>query len=186
MNVNVALKSQSSTLESTSESTSTPESKSQSDDDDDLNLNFGIKTYIYDSRPSLNFEAGAGVQINGGARTLQKINDNLYRKVVGAALPLKTIRSRTKPWFGNGNGDYATLLELNLEEIIKQTGGDVEEELIVDGEVMAYTIMRGALQVSSSTLHVDKMSNIYIHVRSCAFLCLTLSQLFSITLRQCQ
>lgn len=105
-----------------------------------------IKTSIFDSRSSLNFESGAGVQINGGARTLQKINPNLHRAVVDAALPLTNIRSRIKPWFGDDN--FATLLELNLEQIIKKTGGDVEKELIVDGEVMAYTIMRGALQVN--------------------------------------
>jgi hypothetical protein len=107
---------------------------------------YGVETCIYDARSSLNFEAGAGVQINGGARTIQKINPQLYEAVKEASLPLKMIRSRTKPWIGNK--DFATLLELNLEKIIKQTGGDVEKELIVNGEVMAYTIMRGALQVN--------------------------------------
>lgn len=92
------------------------------------------------------FVENKGVQLNGGARTLQKINPQLYNAFRDAALPLKMIRSRTKPWFGND--DYATLLEMNLEKIIKQAGGDVEEELIVDGQVMAYTIMRGALQVN--------------------------------------
>jgi hypothetical protein len=46
---------------------------------------------------------------------------------------------------------------LDLEQIIKQTGGDVEKELIVNGEVMAYTIMRGALQVKKK----KKIENIY-------------------------
>ena len=27
---------------------------------------FGIETHVFDSRPSLNFQAGAGVQLNGG------------------------------------------------------------------------------------------------------------------------
>ncbi len=27
---------------------------------------YGIETHVFDSRPSLNFQAGAGVQLNGG------------------------------------------------------------------------------------------------------------------------
>lgn len=113
---------------------------------------YGIESTIFDSRPSFNFEAGAGVQINGGASTLHKINPKLFTAVKEASLPLKKIRSRTKPWFGddntkNGGGKaFDTLLELDLKNVIQQTGGDVEKELIVNGEVMAYTIMRGALQ----------------------------------------
>ena len=109
-----------------------------------------VEVTIFDSRPEpLDFGAGAGVQINGGASVLRRINPELHGKVVRAALPLKDIRSRAKPWFqsGGSNGNpFSTLLEINLESAIKNTGGDVEKALIVDGEVQAFTIMRGALQ----------------------------------------
>jgi len=61
-------------------------------------------------------------------------------------LPLKNIRSRAKPWFDSEKEPFSTLLELNIEESIKKAGGAAEEGLIVDGEVMACAIMRGALQ----------------------------------------
>lgn len=76
---------------------------------------------------------------------LRKINPVVHRAVADASLPLKRIASRTKPWFGDKPFD--TLLTLPIEEAIRSVGGRAEEELIVDGEVMAYTIMRGALQV---------------------------------------
>ena len=81
-----------------------------------------------------------------GMSTLKKINPKLQWAVTKASLPLKSIRSRAKPWFDE-NKAYSTLLELDVEEAIRKTGGETEEQLIVDGEVMAYTIMRGALQV---------------------------------------
>lgn len=110
----------------------------------------GVEVTIFDSRSEpLDFSAGAGVQINGGASVLRRINPDLHGKVVRAALPLKDIRSRAKPWFqsgGTSGNPFSTLLEINLESAIKNTGGDVAEALIVDGEVQAFTIMRGALQ----------------------------------------
>jgi len=115
--------------------------RSTSDDD--------VEVTIFESRPGpLDFSAGAGVQINGGASVLRRISPDLHGRVVRAALPLKHIRSRAKPWFQSGTdtNPFSTLLEINLESAIKNTGGDVEEALIVDGEVQAFTIMRGALQ----------------------------------------
>jgi len=106
---------------------------------------FGVEAHIFDGRPSLNFGAGAGIQLTGGMSTLKKINPDLQKATVRASLPLRNIRSRTKPWFASDK-PFSTLLELNLAETIKSAGGNVEEELIVDGEVMAFTIMRGALQ----------------------------------------
>lgn len=106
---------------------------------------FGIQVHLFDSRSSLNFNAGAGIQLTGGLATYRKMNRDLYRKIVNVGLPLKNIKSRTKPWFETGD-PYATLLELNVEENIRTAGGDIEDSLIIDGEVMACTIMRGALQ----------------------------------------
>jgi len=139
------------TTTTTSETTTTTTSETTSGE-------YGIETCIFDSRPKLNFEAGAGVQINGGARAIQKINSDLFDAVKEASLPLKKIKSRTKPWFGNKK--FATLLELDIKDIIQQTGGTAEEELIVDGQVMAFTIMRGALQVrlpiTTCTVQIEK------------------------------
>ena len=85
-------------------------------------------------------------------RALQKINPDLQQATAKASLPLRKIRSRAKPWFDKKNNNkesFSTLLELDIEQEIKNVGGETEEQLIVDGEVMAYTIMRGALQVRS-------------------------------------
>lgn len=104
-----------------------------------------IEAHVFDARQSLNFDAGAGIQLTGGLATLRKINPDVHRAVANAGLPLKQIKSRCKPWF-RSESPFATLLELNLEESIKIAGGSAEEELIIDGEVQACAIMRGALQ----------------------------------------
>ena len=104
-----------------------------------------IHVSLFDSRPSLSFEAGAGIQLNGGMSVLHKINPNVHSAVVSAALPLTHVRSRAKPWF-ESTEPFSTLLELDLEKAVKQTGGETEQELIIDGQLQCYTIMRGALQ----------------------------------------
>jgi len=106
---------------------------------------FGVETHIFDGRPSLNFGAGAGIQLTGGMSTLKKINPELQRLTANASLPLQNIRSRAKPW-SETDEPFSTLLELNLPNEIRRAGGAAETELIVDGEVMAFSIMRGALQ----------------------------------------
>lgn len=83
-----------------------------------------------------------------GMSVLRKINPTVQRAVADASLPLKLIASRTKPWFGDK--EYDTLLTLPIDETFRTAGGRVTEELVVDGEVMAYTIMRGALQVCAT------------------------------------
>eukprot|EP00592_Proboscia_alata_P001311 CAMPEP_0194374204 /NCGR_PEP_ID=MMETSP0174-20130528/22580_1 /TAXON_ID=216777 /ORGANISM="Proboscia alata, Strain PI-D3" /LENGTH=516 /DNA_ID=CAMNT_0039153617 /DNA_START=222 /DNA_END=1769 /DNA_ORIENTATION=- len=116
-----------------------------------------IDVCLYDSREFLDCKSGAGVQLTGGLSALKKINPALYREVYDTGLPLKTIRSRAKPWFtstssNKSDGDFSTLLELGLEETIKKAGGDTRKKLITLGkdgkgeEVMATAIMRGALQ----------------------------------------
>ena len=92
---------------------------------------------------------------------LKKINPQLQSAVAQASLPLKSIRSRAKPWFDTKES-YSTLLELDVEEAIRQTGGETEEQLIVDGEVMAYTIMRGALQVCIIFMQIHVCSYLLI------------------------
>lgn len=110
---------------------------------------FRIESHVFDSRKSLQFESGAGIQLTGGLATLRKINPKLHRAVFQAGLPLKKIKSRCKPWFFRGSSEknpFFTLLELDLQESIEKAGGNVEKELILDGEVQACAIMRGALQ----------------------------------------
>lgn len=110
---------------------------------------FSMDVSLFDSRPSFDFNAGAGVQLNGGLSVLHKINPEVQRAVAAAGLPMKAIRTRTRRW--NEETGYDTLLELDLEDTVRREGGRVEEELIVDGEPMFSSIMRGALQVSSHT-----------------------------------
>lgn len=84
-----------------------------------------------------------------GMAAMKKINPKLHSAVASAALPLTHVRSRAKPWleFGdNQHRPYSTLLELDLEQSVKQAGGIIEEALIIDGTAQFYTIMRGALQ----------------------------------------
>jgi hypothetical protein len=83
-----------------------------------------------------------------GRSVLHKINPQVQRAVADAGLAMVAVKTRTRPWRNEKEAhDYDTLLELNLEEAARQEGGKVEQELIIDGEPMFYSIMRGALQV---------------------------------------
>ena len=85
---------------------------------------------------------------------LHKINPQVQRAVADAGLPMVAVRTRSRPWRQEqaGGAQFDTLLELNLEETVRQEGGKVKEELIIDGEPMFYSIMRGALQVGGCDL----------------------------------
>ena len=56
-----------------------------------------IESHVFDSRKSLDFNSGAGIQLTGGLATLRKINPDVHRAVVKAGLPLRRIKSRCKP-----------------------------------------------------------------------------------------
>jgi hypothetical protein len=99
---------------------------------------------IFDSRKSLDYTAGSGVQLNGGMAVLGKINPDVQRAVIDAAVPIATLRGRNKSWFRDATDG---LWDFSIEKLIRNAGGRAEEELIVDGKVMWYAIMRGALQV---------------------------------------
>jgi hypothetical protein len=98
---------------------------------------------------------------------LRKINPHVQRAVANAALPMKAIRTRSRRWWQEGEDGFDTLLELELEETVRQAGGKAAEELIVDGEVMFYAIMRGALQVR--TFSVFPLISFYNHGCVCVF-----------------
>jgi hypothetical protein len=112
-----------------------------------------------------------------GMSVLHKINPTVHRAVADAALPLQKIESRSKPWFptldkNNNNNNYDTLLSLTVLDAIQSEGGRVEKELIIDGEVMSYAIMRGALQVRTHMIE-------YIHTHLlCEFLSCTVYQTY--------
>ena len=113
------------------------------------NNNNDVKVEVFDARKDLDFEAGAGVQINGGMSVLHRINPRLQQAVVRASLPLTEIESRTRPWFPNTQQTtYDTLLQIGLDQTIRNANDETKQALIVNDQVMAYTIMRGALQVS--------------------------------------
>lgn len=113
---------------------------SLSNDDDNLEVS------LFDARPKLNSQDGAGIQLNGGLAALGKIDKHLQTKVMEAGLPAKAVESRAKAWKNPSSSTYDTLLQLNLEDLVRNTGGAVTENLVQEGEVLWYSIMRGALQ----------------------------------------
>jgi salicylate hydroxylase len=109
-----------------------------------------VECTLYDSRPKLDYSAGAGVQLNGGMSVLRKINPAVQQAVARAGLPMRRISSNCRRWNQQRSSDGATsfdeLLHLDIPEVAHEIGGLAEQELVVDGESMFYTIMRGALQ----------------------------------------
>jgi len=113
---------------------------SLSNDEDNLEVS------LFDARPKLNSQDGAGIQLNGGLTALGKINKDLQMKIMEAGLPAKKVESRAKAWKNPSSTTYDTLLQLNLEDLVRNTGGAVTDNLVQDGKVLWYSIMRGALQ----------------------------------------
>ncbi|KAL7470341.1 hypothetical protein ACHAXS_010559 [Conticribra weissflogii] len=132
-----------------------------------------IKIDIFDSREGFDEKSGSGIQLSGGLVALEKISPELRVKVTEAGLPLKSVESRCRPWFegnnsknGDGNqnnGRGWKILELDVQNAIREKAeaeavkaaeavetenNDAQEfDLVTDeGEVLAYTILRGTLQ----------------------------------------
>eukprot|EP00815_Leptocylindrus_aporus_P002186 CAMPEP_0116058928 /NCGR_PEP_ID=MMETSP0322-20121206/5498_1 /TAXON_ID=163516 /ORGANISM="Leptocylindrus danicus var. apora, Strain B651" /LENGTH=498 /DNA_ID=CAMNT_0003543223 /DNA_START=146 /DNA_END=1643 /DNA_ORIENTATION=+ len=115
---------------------------------------------IFDSRKGLNYNTGAGIQLNGGMSTLRRINPTLQRKVADASLPLTQIKSRAKlsdwkwPWESlieifskeKDKENFQTLLEIDLKDAVSRSNEETRDQLIVDDELMSYVILRGSLQ----------------------------------------
>eukprot|EP00980_Cylindrotheca_fusiformis_P000235 scaffold52_cov183-Cylindrotheca_fusiformis.AAC.14 len=109
---------------------------------------------IFDSRKSLDYKLGSGVQLNGGLAALGKINPDIQKAVMDAGVPISNIRSRNKSWFSEASTD--TLWDLSIEKLIREAKRETSEQLVVDGQVQWYGIMRGALQeVLTETLPRD-------------------------------
>jgi len=118
-----------------------------------------IEIDIFDARTELDERIGSGIQLTGGMAALREISPQLYRNVADACLPLERVVSRCRPWFGN-NGEPWKLLELDIQTAIRSSG--VEELITEDGEVLAYTILRGTLQ---RILHEELMTEHDIQVQ---------------------
>eukprot|EP00956_Cyclotella_meneghiniana_P024665 scaffold49823_cov73-Cyclotella_meneghiniana.AAC.7 len=115
---------------------------------------------IFDSRSELDENTGSGVQLTGGLVALNKISSKLYRQVADAGLPFESVTSRCKPWFGsNIDGSVEKgwkLLDLDVQKAMRDDATERKMDIETDtddytlvmenGEVVAYTIMRGTLQ----------------------------------------
>ncbi|KAG7355917.1 FAD-binding monooxygenase [Nitzschia inconspicua] len=103
-----------------------------------------LEVSIFDSRKSLDYTAGAGVQLNGGMACLGKINPDLQRAVIEGAIPISYIRGRHKSW--SSKGDVDKLWDYSVEELIRSDERARQELLDDEGKALWYGIMRGALQ----------------------------------------
>jgi len=83
---------------------------------------------------------------------LRKINPQLQEAVARASVQLKRIKSFTKPWFGSDGSKAWPLFEMDIKDAIQNAKGRTEQELIIDDQVMSFTIMRSTLQVHGNLL----------------------------------
>jgi len=123
-----------------------------------------IQIDIFDARSDLDEKSGSGIQLTGGMAALRRISPDLQRSVSEASLPFERVVSRCRPWFGSDDGGWK-LLELDIRQAIRdeaaaaadaaasareENDGRKEKgecELVTEeGEVLAYTILRGTLQ----------------------------------------
>lgn len=103
-----------------------------------------LEVTIFESRKTLDFQAGSGVQLNGGMAVLGKINPDLQQAVINAAVPTGTLSGRNKSWW-DGNAE-STLWDFDITSMFKEAGGTTSKELLMDGQAVWFAIMRGALQ----------------------------------------
>jgi hypothetical protein len=104
---------------------------------------------IYDSRDSLNYKLGAGMQLNGGLAVLGKINPAVQQAVRDTGIGVSKIRGRHKAWFQEDATDR--MWDIDVKEAVRKVGGRAEDELIEDGELVWCSVTRGALQVRTVT-----------------------------------
>ncbi|KAL7555120.1 hypothetical protein ACHAWF_018785 [Thalassiosira exigua] len=126
-----------------------------------------IQIDVFDARPDLDPSAGSGIQLTGGLAALRAIDPALMRAAIDASLPLEGVVTRCRPWFGDGAGGGAEgwkVLELDVREAIRERAaaeevgdeadsrgsggreGSVRDLVTEEGEVLARSILRGALQ----------------------------------------
>jgi len=103
-----------------------------------------LEVTIFDSRAYLDYQVGSGVQLNGGMAVLGKINPDVQKAAIEAAVPIGTLQARTKSW--KKGASESKLWDLDITSIVRKAGGKAMEELMVDDRPLWYGIMRGALQ----------------------------------------
>ncbi|CAJ1906133.1 unnamed protein product [Cylindrotheca closterium] len=103
-----------------------------------------LQISVFDSRESLDFTAGSGVQLNGGLSTMAKINPTVHKAILNAGVQIANLRGKNKSWSQKTPTD--SLWNFSVEKIIRDKGGDAEDQLIIDNQVQWVAIMRGALQ----------------------------------------
>jgi 2-polyprenyl-6-methoxyphenol hydroxylase-like FAD-dependent oxidoreductase len=103
-----------------------------------------MEVSVFDSRKSLDYAAGSGVQLNGGLACLGKMNPSLQQAVIDAAIPINYIHGRHKSWFQDGDVDK--LWDYSIDELIRSDEAARQELLDANGKTLWYGIMRGALQ----------------------------------------
>jgi hypothetical protein len=106
--------------------------------------NGNMEVSMFDSRESMNYEVGAGIQLNGGMAVLGKINRGVQQAVIDASVSISNLRARNKSWSGDS---FDKMWDISVGDIVLKAGGATTEELVQDGKVLWYGIMRGALQV---------------------------------------
>lgn len=75
---------------------------------------------------------------------MQKINPAVHQAVMNAGVQIGSIRANHKSWSQESSTD--SLWNYSIEKLIRDKGGDVEDQLIDDGQLQWRLIMRGALQ----------------------------------------
>jgi salicylate hydroxylase len=79
--------------------------------------------FCYESRPFLDLNKGAGLQLNGGLSVLQReLHSSVFEAVWDAGLPCEGIRSI--------NTEGKLLIQFNLLDIVRKAGGAVADALI--------------------------------------------------------
>jgi hypothetical protein len=114
---------------------------SLSDDKDELELS------LFDARSKFDTQNGAGIQLNGGLVAIGMFNKSLQKAVMEAGLPLKEVESRAKAWQDPSPSTYSTLLKLDLDKVVRNSGDEGSAALVQDDKLLWYAIQRGALQV---------------------------------------
>lgn len=130
-----------------------------------------VSVSVFDSRPSLDYTAGSGVQLNGGLACLGRLNPDVQRAVIDAALPVDCIRGRHKAWNqkqkGNGDGaggsgSVSRLWDYSIQAVVTGAGEIGRDLLDANGNVLWYAIMRGALQEVLLDLLPKKQSQVAV------------------------
>jgi len=124
-----------------------------------------IDVTVYESRPGLEPNVGAGFVLNGGLATMGKINPAAQLALLDAGNTIEGMEGRCKPWFGSSSkdgDDYYKLFDIPLRKLIRRAGKEAEDALLPNDRLLFTFIMRGACQqVLYDTLPSSSSSDDY-------------------------